>query len=591
MPGDQLFERSQTRTTTQICRRWAEIRYDRGVSEWRVAYRLLRGNHQGAPGRAFDMTTRLRHIATAGFASPRPLHRLGICVGEWQMFNRRDVISRLPIGLVALTAGAGRAVGQAGGITIGYPADVPSWDPVTNGTPVTLPIHKCVFDSPMNLAPDLSFGPGVAQSHRWLGGDGTALELTLRDGITFHNGDPLTSADIQFTFRDRIKADQSVMAAGVWGQIVKDIETPSPRIAIFRFNSPFVHAPQQLGSTAGFILPKRYFQEVGAQGFIAKPIGSGPYRLVDYQRDSRIVLEAYDKYWGGPAKINRVAIQIIKDASARVSAIQAGQVDFVFNLPVREVVRLNSVPGLVGLAHPINSIVLIHMVNKGIYKDANLRLAMHHAIDKQALSRAFFNSQAAPLSMWAGAGMPANDPSFEFKFDPAKAKELLAKSGYDMTKPAKVQMSTFNGVFPNDFDLARAIVQMWKRVGIECDLSVMEITNYLELSRADKIEAPVLYSWSNPTGDPAVYSGTILDPSRRFSVWKSDDIPPRLKPLMTEPDYDKRMAGYREFDRWAVEQGYACPILQSTATVVHSAKIGYVPFKNGWTLPYFWSLS
>jgi dipeptide transport system substrate-binding protein len=511
------------------------------------------------------------------------------------MFSRRDVIARLPLGLGALIAGArlsSQARADTSSITIGYPADVPSWDPVANGTTVTLPIHKCVFDAPMNLAPDLAFGPSVVQSHRWLSANGSALELTLRDDITFHNGDPLTSEDIQFTFRDRIRADQSVMAAGVWGStVVKDIETPSPKIAVFRFNAPFVHAPQQLASTAAFILPKLYFQQVGSSGFNAKPIGSGPYRLVDYQRDSRIVLEAYDRYWAGPARIKRVVIQIIKDASARSAAIQAGQVDLVVNLPMRDVVRLNSVPGLVGQAHPINSIVLIHMVNKGIYRDQNLRLAMHHAIDKRALSRAFFNSQAAPLSMWSGEGMPANDPTFHFAFDPAKAKQLLAQSGYDAAKPAKVQMSAFNGVFPNDFDLARAIVQMWKQVGIECDLSVLEITNYAEQSRADKIETPVLYSWSNPTGDPAIYSGTILDPSRRFSVWKSDDIPPRLKPLLTEADYDKRMAGYRAFDRWVVEQGYAVPVLQSTATVVHSARIKYVPFKNGWSLPYFWGLS
>ena len=511
------------------------------------------------------------------------------------MLNRRNAIAHLPLGLCWLSAAAhwfaAPALAQANSITMGYPADVPNWDPVANGTPVSLPIHKCVFDAPISLAPDLSFGPSIVRSHRWVSADGTALELTLRDDVTFHNGDPLTSEDLQFTFRDRIRADQSVMAAGVWGgTLVNDIETPSANVAVFRFNAPFVHAPQQLASTAAFIVPKRYFQQVGPQGFNDRPIGSGPYRLVDYQRDSRIVLEAYDKYWAGPAKIRQVVIQIIKDASARASAIRAGQIDCVVNLPVREAVQLNSVPGLVGEVYPINSIVLIQMVNKGIYRDQNLRLAMHHAIDKQALSRAFFDNRAAPLSMWSGTGMPANDPSFKFAFDPVEATRLLAQSGYDTANPARIQMSTFNGVFPNDFDLARAIVQMWKQVGIECELSVMEITNYAELARADKLGAPVLYSWSNPTGDPAIYSGTILDPSRRFSVWKSDDIPPRLKPLFVEVDYDKRMDGYRRFDRWAVEQGYAFPILQSTATFVHTKNIAFVPFKNGWTLPYFWSL-
>ena len=331
------------------------------------------------------------------------------------MINRRDVVTKLPAGLFALSAGmqwvGSDAAAQARPVTIAYPSDVPSWDPTANGSTVVLPIHKCVFDQPLNLSPDLGFGPGIVERHRWL--DPLSLELTLRTGVTFHNGDPLTSDDIKFTFFDRLREDKMLMLAGIWGTIVRDIETPSPTVAIFRLNAPYPNAPQQLASTAAFILPRKYFTQVGPQGFMEKPIGSGPYRMVDYQRNSRIVLEAYDKYWGGPAKIKQVVFQVVKDASARAAAIQSGQVDFVFNLPMREVIRLGAIPGLVGVAHPINSVVLIHVVNKGIYKDQNLRLAMHHAIDKQALSRAFFNNKAAPLSMWGGEGAPANDPEIQ----------------------------------------------------------------------------------------------------------------------------------------------------------------------------------
>ena len=134
---------------------------------------------------------------------------------------------------------------------------------------------------------------------------------------------------------------------------------------------------------------------MGHDAFLQKPVGSGPYRLVDYVRDSRIVLEAFDKYWGGTRPIRRVTIDIVKDASARVAAIQSGQVDFVYIIPTREVARLGALPGLVGNLYPPTSIVLIQMVNKCIYRDPHLRLAMHHAIDKAALSKAFFAGRAA----------------------------------------------------------------------------------------------------------------------------------------------------------------------------------------------------
>jgi peptide/nickel transport system substrate-binding protein len=95
----------------------------------------------------------------------------------------------------------------------------------------------------------------------------------------------------------------------------------------------------------------------------------------------------------------------------------------------------------------------------------------------------------------------------------------------------------------------------------------------------------------NPTDGADGYSGLILDPNKRFSVWKSDDIPPRLDPLLHEVDETKRNQGYRDFDRWAVEQGYAVPLLKAPSTVVTTKRIGYQAFGNGWVLPAFWTLT
>ena len=509
------------------------------------------------------------------------------------MLSRRSVMTGVPFvfaSLPALLRGASSARAAANdSITLAYPADVPNWDPLSSGSPVSVSIHRCVFDMVFNVAPDLSVGPSIVKASRWLDDKGQALELTLRDGITFHNGDPLTSADIRFSFLERPKSDSTLMISGVFGSKVADVETPSPTTAIFRFSSPYVAAPALLTSLPSYVMPRNYFHNVGRDTFLAQPIGSGPYRLVDYQRDSRIVLEAYDKYWGGPAPIKRVTLQIIKDTSARIAAVQSGQVDFAHNLPIRDVERLNDVSGLSGTIDPINTVILIHMVNKGIYQDRNLRLAMHHAIDTKALSRAFFAGKARPLSLWASDG-PTSDPNYKFEYSPAEAKALLANSGYSVEKPAKIAFSTFKGQFPADYDLGRAIVAMWKEVGIDADLQVLEIAQYFQMTRSGKIENPVLYSWSNASADPELFSGLILDPKRPYSVWKSDDISAKLDPLLVEVDTEKRLAGYRAFDAWAVEQGYACPLLQSAATVVHSKRLHYVPFANGWMLPYRWTL-
>jgi peptide/nickel transport system substrate-binding protein len=388
----------------------------------------------------------------------------------------------------------------------------------------------------------------------------------------------------------RLKQDDSLSMAANFGKIVSGVDTPAPNRAIFRFAQKYILAPQRLASD-GFVIPRKYYESVGSAAFLRKPIGAGPYKLIDYARNSRIVLEAHDGYWRGAPKIKRVTILVVSDTSARIAAIQAGQVDFAHNLPVREVLRLGALPGLVGDLHPISNVVMIHMVNKGVFKDRDLRLSMHHAIDKAALSKAFFNGKAEALSTWAGRGAPSYDPDFKFPYDAELAKRLLATSGYTMSNPAKIDFFTFNGVFPNDFDIARSLVQMWKQVGIETNLQTIEFAKYGELSRNDRLEAPVLYNWFNPTDDPESYSGSILNPAKRFSVWKSDDILPRLDPLLGETNYDKRISGYKEFDRWTVEQGYAFPILQGVATVVHTKHLDYVPYRSGLVAPNTWTLS
>jgi peptide/nickel transport system substrate-binding protein len=258
---------------------------------------------------------------------------------------------------------------------------------------------------------------------------------------------------------------------------------------------------------------------------------------------------------------------------------------------VREVLRLGQMPNLVGRIDSINTVVTILLANKGIYQDQNLRLAMHHAIDKGALSKAFFNGRAEVLSMWSGPGQAAYDPDFKFPFSVEKAKEHLAKSDYKSGTSPKVILGAFNGVFPNDFDLARAIVEMWKRVGIDAEVVVTEYAKWSDLFNNQKIETPTLFSWLNPTGDPNVYSGTLMDPRKRFAVWKSDDIIPKIDPLLSEIDYEKRIAGYKKLDRWIVEQGYSMPILQGANTIVHSKKLKYRPFLNGWTLPAYWDVA
>jgi peptide/nickel transport system substrate-binding protein len=502
--------------------------------------------------------------------------------------SRRSLLAQLPAGLLGLSAGKALAA-PASAITIAWPADLISWDPTARITPLATAITESVFDTPLRLSPDLKLIPGVA-SWRWQDATARRLELVFRDDVTFHSGEKLTARDFRFTYLDRVAQDPTLQLASVWHPYIETIEITAPLRAVMHFRLPMPWAPYLLAEMGEAILPQTYYEKTGKDGFMARPSGSGPYRLVDYQRGSRVVLEAFDRYWSGAAKIRRVTFQVMPDATARAAAMQAGQADLTVNLPVRETLRLDGVAGLRGKVYPTTSVYLLHMVNKGAFADRNLRLAAHHAIDKQALSRAFFGGAAASLSMLSPPGTAAYTPAFRFDHDVALARQLLAKAGYSVARPAKVKLFATNGAYASDFEMARAIVQMWQKVGIAADLHILTLPEYMQLSQSGKLEGPALWSWFTATGSPVAYS-YVLDPGKIFSAWKSDDVAARFAALQQETDYARLTQRYRELEIWAVEQGYTVPLLQGTTPVTHKQNLVYAPFANGANHPYAWRQS
>ena len=233
---------------------------------------------------------------------------------------------------------------------------------------------------------------------------------------------------------------------------------------------------------------------------------------------------------------------------------------------------------------PIQRVIIIQTRGDLGFADKNVRLAAHHAIDKKALSQAFYGGAAVPLSVVAPPGTPGFVEGYTFAYDAELAKKLLADSGYSTSKPAKIKMATTNGEFPGDYDMARAIVQMWKKVGIEADIEVVEYSKYFELNRGGKLPEATLYSWDNATADPEIFTGYLLNPHLPFSAWKEKEIGDEVAALFAVADYDKRIAAYKEINKKAVEYGAIMPLLQSVITVVRRKDINFEHYKNGWIL-------
>ena len=331
------------------------------------------------------------------------------------------------------------------------------------------------------------------------------MAVELRDDVMFHNGDKMTTEDFRYTFFERNKSGQKLDIANSMRK-VNDIVIESPTKAMMKFNSPAPTMPHWLAFLGSYVVPKKYIEGQGLDNFLKNPVGTGPYKLAEYELNSRIVLERNDKYWGPKAKIARITIQIIKDPSARVAAIQSGQTDFTVNVPVREVDRFQKTAGLAADIDPITRVMLLQPRADLAFADKNVRLAAHHAIDKAALSKAFYGGAAVPLSIMATPGTPGYlaglSASNTIRRWPrncwpnrASVRPILRRSA--LPPPTASFRATTTSRAPSRRCGSRSVSRPISQV--------IEYAKYFELNRGNKLPEMTLYSWDNSTGDPEIF--------------------------------------------------------------------------------------
>ena len=256
----------------------------------------------------------------------------------------------------------------------------------------------------------------------------------------------------------------------------------------------------------GYVLPKDYFEKVGAEGFEKKPIGTGPYMVDAYQGNAFLRLKANPKYWGGKPAFETVVFKFVTDATSRVAEIESGSSDLTLEIPYEEFDRLKAKPGLAGVATPISDIAMIFINNDGKL-DKNVRLAATTRSTSRRSSSACCAATACRSTRWRRPNTrPTTRPS-RSAYDPDQAAKLLAGRGYSPQKPFKTTIQTTRGFKPKDYEMIQAIVGMWRKVGIEADIEVYEIAKHFELRTSHKLAPLAFYNWGNAIGDPSTSTG------------------------------------------------------------------------------------
>ncbi len=484
--------------------------------------------------------------------------------------------------LLALPAGAQ----PADTLTIAYNVGLPSWDPTSGPSAVNPSIQglwRAVFDQYVDQAPDLSFKPGLFTRWGW-NADKTKIELELRPGVKWHDGTPLTAADVVWNLKRAGDPKAGNPVAGIIWSSVDNFKVDGNKITadVKTYVADYF---KWMAFLTGFMIPQAYYERVGAAGFEKAPVGSGPYRVDEFSQGSFVRLVAFDGYWGAKPAFKTVTIKFVTDPSARVAEIESGKSDITLGVPFEEFDRLKKLPALAGASAPISDIAMLFITNTGPMLDDNVRKACVHAIDKEAIVKRLLRGYGVALDTLQTPQYAAHDPTIKVKYDPALAKSLLAKSGYGPEKPVRFTVQTTRGYLPKDYETVQAIVGMWRKVGIEAEIEVYEIAKHFELRLSHKLAPMAFYNWGDAIGDPNDSTGFAMFGPSPHSGWKSPALDAMIGPLWGEKDEAKRLAGWKQVDRYVADNALVLPLYQQVQTILFKKSLAVKPHMAGYLLP------
>jgi len=413
----------------------------------------------------------------------------------------------------------------------------PKWlDPGETESAITpFLVLYAIHDALVKPMPAGQTTPSLAES--WtVSASGTTYDFVLRQNIKFHNGDPVTADDVKFSF-ERYKGG----AAQLLKEKVKEVQALDARRVRFVLKEPWPDFMTFYGTTAtgaGWVVPKKYVEKVGPEGFMKAPIGAGPYKFVSSTPGIELVLEAFEGYWRKAPTVKRLVLKSVPDETTRAAALKRGEVDVAYflNGPVAEDVRRT--PGLRLTAVRSNAVFFMDFVEqwdpKSPWRDQRVRLAASLAVDRKTIN------EAEQLGF---AGITGNVVPRHMEFplaiephpyDPKRAKQLLAEAGYPNGFDA-------GDLTPNPpyFSMAEAVADNLGAVGIRTKVRSMERAVFLT-TWADKKFRGIVLGVIGAGGNAAARIEAIATKNGRYAYGVLPEVEDLFQRQAREGDRRKR---------------------------------------------------
>jgi peptide/nickel transport system substrate-binding protein len=384
------------------------------------------------------------------------------------------------LGALLAVLALGTAHAQVRELVVAQGIDVKGFDVHSSGSSVTAEesVLVNIFDYLVWRTADGDFEPGLAVSWEPIADD--AWRFVLREGVVWHDGQPFTAEDVKFTL-ERVSRDEGLVEYENYRQI-REVEVVNDHEVIIHTNGPDPILVNRLSRLNSGIAPKHYVEAVGWAEFAVNPIGTGPYRFVEWRRDDRIVLEAFDDHWRGRPAYDRLVFRTIPEDSTRVGELITGGAHVAANVPVQDRDRIEA-SGVARVELQPSTFVnmIVFNVREGT-ETANplVREAIDKAIDRDLLVQGVMGGLGAVTAARLNPGISAAPVDQYFgvnPYDPERARQALAEAGYGPGE-LKIKLYGSSGRHPLLPELTEIMAAMLEEVGISTEVEVLEFSAY-----------------------------------------------------------------------------------------------------------------
>jgi peptide/nickel transport system substrate-binding protein len=495
--------------------------------------------------------------------------------------TRRNLLAAGALGLAAAGApGLARAAGAKDQLTWAIHVSLPpTWfDPAdTLGVISPFMVLYALHDAMVKPMPEKLQSPSLAES--WsTSKDNLTHDFVIRDGVHFHDGEPVTAEDVKFSFERYRGAAHALMKANV-----ASIEAVDARHIRFHMKNPW---PDFLtfyssASGAGWIVPKKYTEKVGDQAFKQHPIGAGPYKFVSFTPGVELVLEAFDGYWRKKPAVKHIVMKVIPDESTRLAALKRGEVDIAYSIRGELAQELQKTPGLkldpVVLQAPFWVYFPDQWDAKSPWHDVRVRQAANLAIDREGMSKALFLGYCKVTDSVIPYTFEYYWQPPKAVYDPEKAKQLMAAAGHAGGFDAGLYY-----VDSSYANVGEVAINNLAAIGINLRLQPIERAGFFAGDAGKKFHHGIIQRGSGAFGNAATRLASFIVKGGAYVYGSYPDIDALYPKQADELDPKKRTAILDKMQQLVYQKAIDAPLwqlgfLNGTGPRVGHSSFGDIP--------------